>query len=62
MSETIVATLYEALREIHDRIAGHPAYEALTEEQEIEVGGDTAELSYLARIAAEAMAKARGEV
>jgi hypothetical protein len=30
-------------------------YAALTPEEELEVGGDTAELSYLARIADEAL-------
>ena len=45
----------EALTELRDRIKGHPAYESLTETEEIEIGGDTAELSYLARVADEAL-------
>jgi hypothetical protein len=43
--------LRTALTELRDRIKGHPAYANLTEEEEIETGGDTAELSYLARVA-----------
>ena len=49
--------LLEALTEIKERLEQHPAYEPLTEEQEIEIGGDTAELSYLVRIASAAIAK-----
>ena len=47
--------LREALQEIRDRLAGHPAYQELTEDEEIETGGDTAELSYLVRLADEAL-------
>ena len=43
--------LLSALTELRDRIKAHPAYADLTEEEEMEVGGDTAELSYLARVA-----------
>ena len=43
--------LRETLTELRDRIKRHPAYENLTEEEEIATGGDTAELSYLARVA-----------
>lgn len=43
--------LCTALEELRDRIKAHPAYAELTEEEEIETGGDTAELSYLARVA-----------
>ena len=43
--------LRAALTELRDRITGHPAYADLTEEEEDETGGDTAELSYLARVA-----------
>ena len=43
--------LRTALTELRDRIKGHPAYADLTEEEEIETGGDTAEFSYLARVA-----------
>ena len=41
----------DALTELHDRIKAHPAYADLTEEEEIAEGGDTAELSFLARVA-----------
>ncbi len=43
--------LHSALTELRDRIKGHPAYASLTEDEEIDCGGDTAELSYLARVA-----------
>lgn len=43
--------LRDALTELRDRIKDHPVYAELTEEEEENVGGDTAELSYLARIA-----------
>lgn len=42
--------LRTALEELRDRIKAHPAYADLTEAEEIEIGGDTAELSYLARV------------
>ena len=45
----------EALIELRDRIKDHPAYAELTIDREIEVGGDTAELSYLARVADDAL-------
>lgn len=45
----------EALAEIRDRVKGHPAYMELDEEGEIREGGDTAELSYLARVADSAL-------
>lgn len=45
-----VDRLRETLTELRDRIKNHPAYADLTEAQEMEVGGDTAELSYLARV------------
>ena len=47
--------LRDALVEIRDRIKDHPAYADLTMEQEIEEGGDTAEFSYLARVADDAL-------
>ena len=47
--------LREALVEIRDRIKDHPAYADLTMEQEIDEGGDTAEFSYLARVADDAL-------
>ncbi len=46
-----VDKLRSALTELRDRIMGHPAYANLTEDEECDVGGDTAELSYLARVA-----------
>ena len=48
-------SLRTALTELRDRIKGHPAYASLTEDEECDVGGDTAELSYLARVADEAL-------
>ena len=53
--------LLAALQEIASRIEGHPAYASLTEQEEQDIGGDTAELSYLARTAREAIAQATGE-
>ena len=53
--------LAEALVELSDRIRGHPAYADLTEDQEMRVGGDTAELSYLARVADAALSAMRLE-
>ena len=50
--------LLQALREMTERIEDHPAYQALTEEEENLTGGDTAELSYLARVGRAAIAKA----
>ena len=50
-------TLREALTELRNRIKCHPAYADLTEAQEESVGGDTAEFSYLARVADEALAQ-----
>lgn len=51
-----IEKLRTALTELRDRIRGHPAYAEMTQDEEIEVGGDTAELSYLARVADEALA------
>ena len=48
--DDIIACI-KALTELRDRIMGHPAYANLTEDEECDVGGDTAELSYLARVA-----------
>lgn len=50
-----VARMRAALIEIRDRLRGHPAYADLSEDEEMDIGGDTAELSYLARVAAEAV-------
>jgi hypothetical protein len=47
--------LRAALTELRDRIKAHPAYAELTEAEELETGGDTAELSYLARVADDAL-------
>jgi hypothetical protein len=52
--------LLEALKDIHARLTEHPAYAELTEDEEEDIGGDTAELSYLARMARTAIAKAEG--
>ena len=51
------AVLREALTEIRDRIKEHPAYAELTDQEEMETGGDTAELSYLAKIADSALGR-----
>ena len=61
MTSAASSILLAALTEIADRIEGHPAYASLTEDEEQDIGGDTAELSYLARTAREAIAKATGE-
>lgn len=53
-----VERLLYALKEIRRRIKSHPVYEELTLDEEIEVGGDTAEFSYLARVADEAISAA----
>ena len=53
--------LLQALKEIHVRLTDHPAYVELTEDLENDIGGDTAELSYLARVARTAIAKAEGD-
>lgn len=50
-----IERLRAALTELRDRIKEHPAYAELTESEEIDTGGDTAELSYLARVADEAL-------
>ena len=52
--------LLRALQEIRARLTEHPAYADLTETEEDDIGGDTAELSYLARVARAAIAKAEG--
>ena len=46
-----IARLREALTAVSERIKLHPAYADLTEDEESATGGDTAELSYLARVA-----------
>jgi hypothetical protein len=50
-----IVRLRDAIIELRDRIKDHPAYAELTIDREIEVGGDTAELSYLARVADDAL-------
>lgn len=55
-----IAELLAALEELRDRLEDHPAYAELTEDEEIETGGDTAEFSYLARVARAAILRARG--
>ncbi len=41
----------EALKVLRDALRDHPEYAQLSEEQEEEIGGDTAEFSYLVRVA-----------
>ena len=41
----------DSLIELRDRLRDHPAYADLTEDEEMDIGGDTAELSYLVRVA-----------
>ena len=53
--------LLAAITEIVERLEVHPAYAQLTEDEEVEIGGDTAEFSYLARIGRAAIEKAAGE-
>lgn len=48
----------QALIEIRDRLRGHPEYQDLTIEEQIEVGGQTAELAYLVSVADDAIDKA----
>ena len=47
--------LRAVLIEVRDRLQAHPEYADLTEDQEIEVGGDAAEFSYLVRMINEAL-------
>lgn len=50
-----IERLRTALIEIRDRIQGHPAYADLTMDEEIDIGGDTAEFSYMVRLAVYAL-------
>jgi hypothetical protein len=50
-----IAKLREALTELRDRIKSHPLYAELTESDENDMGGETAELSYMARVADKAL-------
>jgi hypothetical protein len=51
----VESALRSALQEIRDRIKNHPMYANLVEAEEMEIGGDTAEFSYLVRLANEAL-------
>ena len=50
----------EALEEVSARIKDHPAYAELTEHEEENIGGDTAEFSYLVRVCNTALAAVKG--
>lgn len=50
-AEARMEELHSALKEMRDRIKNHPVYADLTEDEEQDIGGDTAELSFLARVA-----------
>lgn len=50
-----IQRLKYCLEFVRDRLVDHPAYAELTEEEEIDEGGDTAELSYLVRTINEAL-------
>lgn len=54
-SDDQATRLREALTDVRDRIKDHPAYEDLTEADELRIGGDTVELSYMARVADDAL-------
>ena len=53
--------LREALKEIRSRLVENPMYAALTEDEELEIGGETGELSYLVRVADAAIEPTKGE-
>ena len=57
--ETQRDELLAALEDITARIKDHPAYAELSQDEELTIGGDTAEFSYLARLADSAIAKAK---
>lgn len=44
-----IESLKSVLIEVRDRLRAHPEYAELTEAEEEDVGGDTAEFSYLVR-------------
>lgn len=44
-----IEALKTVLEEVRDRLREHPEYAELTEAEEEDVGGDTAEFSYLVR-------------
>ena len=60
-AEPVNARLLEALKTLRDALRDHPEYAQLSEEQEEETGGDTAEFSYLVRVADEAIAAAEAQ-
>lgn len=49
-SEPVNETLLEVLKTVRNSLRDHPEYAQLSEEQEEEIGGDTAEFSYLVRV------------
>lgn len=56
VADELTGTFYKeerlrcVLTQLRERLVDHPAYASLTEEQENDIGGDTAELSYLVRL------------
>lgn len=54
-----IAKLKECLEIVRDALANHPAYAQLTQEEEEDIGGDTAELSYLVRTINEALEESK---
>ena len=60
-AEPVNVRLLEALKTLRDALRDHPEYAQLSEEQEEETGGDTAEFSYLVRVADEAIAAAEAQ-
>lgn len=50
-----IQQLKECLEEVRDVLTDHGAYADLTEEEEIDEGGDTATFSYLVRTINEAL-------
>lgn len=57
-AQSVNAELLDALKDISKRLSDHPAYQELTDDEENDIGGDTAEFSYLVRIANSAIARA----
>lgn len=53
--ERRIARLRECLLLVRERLTQHPEYAALTEAEEEDVGGDTAEFSYLVREISDAL-------
>ena len=50
-----IESLKSVLIEVRDRLRAHPEYAELTEAEEEDVGGDTAEFSYLVRTISEVL-------